>query len=180
VLRYFVGACALLLFVQPLAAADPPADGSVIVTEPMQLLFAQSARGMTFDGKVLTLKDPAPATVFFADRPQRLTGHFSNADFVELWSQGADSFAADPPNAALSLLEEGDAPPRIVEIEGVSLEDGALRYRVRVLEGEIPAAAGPVSLFIDPWVYVPPRGPRPGWMHCHWNRWGTRVCGRYW
>ncbi len=167
--------------VAPARAQQVGEDGSLTFDEPLQLLFAQTAKQMRFDGETMILDGLTPATLFFTDRPRRLSGHFTNAEFVELWSMGAESFAADPPNAALALLEETDKPPVVVELKSVSLVDEALHYKVRVLEGELPAQSGAVGLFIDPWVWVPPEHrAHPGWVHCHWNRWGVHVCRRYW
>ncbi len=156
-------------------------DGSFTIDHPLKLLFAQTAKRMTYDGETMVLDGLSPATLFFADRPERLTGHFSNADFVALWQAGEKSFSADPPNAALALLEEANKAPVVVELKSVTLVDKALHYKVRVLEGELPAQSGAVGLFIDPWVWMPPHHRRhDAWLRCHWNRWGVRVCHRHW
>ena len=85
--------------------------------ETEQSMFVQTARGITSDGATLTLRDVTPSTLFFSDRPQRVVGHMTTADFVELWGEGDNSFEADPPNAVLSLVEPG--------------ADAAYRYRRR-------------------------------------------------
>jgi hypothetical protein len=89
--------------------------------ETEESMFVQTARGIISDGATLTLRDVTPSTLFFSDRPQRVVGHMTTADFVELWGEGDNSFAADPPNAVLSFVE-----------------------------GTVPIEAGPVTLFIDP------------------------------
>ncbi len=182
--RFLVGAiAALVLFSAPATAEGTIDDDTFFIDHPLYLLFTQSAAGMRYDGETLIMEGMAPATLFFADRPDRLTGHLSNADFVDLWTRSSQSYAADPPNAALTLLEEADKPPVVIELKDVSLEGDALHYKVRVLDGELPAESGPVSLFIDPWVWVP-RGDAefrpPGWLRCHWNHWGMRVCHSNW
>ncbi len=182
--RFLVGALVALVFFSASASAEDANDDEVFfIDHPLYLLFVQSATGMRYDGDTLILEDMAPATLFFADRPERLSGHFSNADFVDLWTRSSQSYAADPPNAALSFLEETDKPPVVVELKDVSLQGNDLHYEVRVLDGELPAESGAVSLFIDPWVWVP-RGDaeyrHPGWLRCHWNHWGSRVCHRHW
>ncbi len=79
--------------------------------ETEESMFVQTARGITSDGATLTLRDVTPSTLFFSDRPQRVVGHMTTAEFVELWGEGDNSFEADPPNAVLSFLEPGaDAP----------------------------------------------------------------------
>ena len=84
--------------------------------ETEESMFVQTARGITSDGATLTLRDVTPATLFFSDRPQRVVGHMTTTDFVELWGEGDNSFEADPPNAVLSFVEPGaDAPTDAVD-----------------------------------------------------------------
>jgi hypothetical protein len=117
-----------------------------------QSMFVQTAQGVTSDGKSLTLNGVTPSTLYFSDRPQRIVGHMSTADFVELWSEGDNSFEEDPPNAVLAFLEPGDEVPEdaVVVIQQPRLEDGQLTYSIESLEGTLPTQAGPVTLFIDP------------------------------
>lgn len=114
-----------------------------------QFLFVQSATGIRYaDGK-LTLTGVSPVTVLFSDRPERIAGHITTAEFIPFWSEGDDSFASNPPNADLSILE-GDAMDNVVlTLRDPKLEGADLSYRVEVLEGEVPASGGAASLFID-------------------------------
>ena len=120
--------------------------------ETEESMFVQTARGITSDGATLTLRDVTPSTLFFSDRPQRVVGHMTTAEFVELWGEGDNSFEADPPNAVLSFLEPGaDAPTdAVIVIKKPSLNDGQLSYSIDLLEGTVPNDSGPVTLFIDP------------------------------
>jgi len=120
--------------------------------ETEESMFVQTARGITSDGATLTLRDVTPSTLFFSDRPQRVVGHMTTAEFVELWGEGDNSFEADPPNAVLSFLEPGaDAPTdAVIVIKNPNLSDGQLSYSVDLLEGTVPNDSGPVTLFIDP------------------------------
>ena len=120
--------------------------------ETEESMFVQTARGITSDGATLTLRDVTPSTLFFSDRPQRVVGHMTTAEFVELWGEGDNSFEADPPNAVLSFVEPGDDAPTdaVIVIKNPSLTDGQLSYSVDLLEGTVPNEAGPVTLFIDP------------------------------
>ena len=70
------------------------------------LLFVQNAEGVTYRDGRLTLDGVSPTTIFFSDRPERVAGHVTVADFLRSWSEGADSFEKDPPNAVLSVLNE--------------------------------------------------------------------------
>ena len=120
--------------------------------EAEQSMFVQTAQGMTSDGTSLTLEAVTPSTLYFSDRPKRIVGHMSTADFVELWGAGDNSFEEDPPNAVLAFLEPGDQVPTdaVVVIDRPHLEVGRLSYSIQPLEGTLPAQAGPVTLFIDP------------------------------
>jgi len=123
-------------------AKDPEA------TQDLELLFIQNATSGTFDGKKLVLKEVGP-TIFFADRPHRVEGHMRTEIFVEEWKKGADSFADDPPNAALSILDENAVKSIVVELFDPILDGATLSYRVKVLQGKIPPTFKMASLFID-------------------------------
>ena len=112
-------------------------------------LFVQNARGIAYADGTLTLKGVNPATVMFADRPERIAGHLATARFVPFWGEGKDSFLKDPPNATLSFLEDQSLTDAVVELRDPELIGEDLSYRVKILEGEIPSSAGMASLFID-------------------------------
>ena len=115
-------------------------------------MFVQTAQGATTDGSTLTLTGVTPATLYFSDRPERIVGHMTTADFVDLWDEGDNSFQDDPPNAVLAFLEPGDDAPEdaVIVIQQPRLTDGQLSYSIEPLEGTIPTHTGPVTLFIDP------------------------------
>jgi hypothetical protein len=117
-----------------------------------QSMFVQTAQAAASDGTTLTLKGVTPSTLYFSDRPQRVVGHMTTADFVELWDAGENSFEEDPPNAVLAFLEPGDEAPEdaVVVIQQPRLQDGELSYSIQTLDGAVPATTGPVTLFIDP------------------------------
>ncbi len=125
-------------------------------TEPqvdsIEALFVQSARGMTSSDDTMTFHGLAHSTLFFADRPQRVVGHLSSKKFVNQWGEGENSFAEDPPNAVISFLENDDTPPEEVTVELLDpqIDEDTLTYKIIVLDGKLPAKAGPCSLFIDP------------------------------
>jgi hypothetical protein len=117
-------------------------------TKELDLLFVQNATSGTFNGKTLTLKGVGP-TIFFTDRPNRIEGHLRTEVLIEEWGKGADSLAADPPNAALSILDENAVKSIVVELFDPILDGTTLSYRVKVLEGKIPPTFKMASLFID-------------------------------
>ena len=117
-----------------------------------QFLFVQSAEGMQYADGVLTLKGVNPITILFSDRPERLAGHMATDDFVPFWSEGAEggkSFESEPPNADLAMLNGSKVDNVVVTLHDPKLASGNLSYRVDLLEGELPASGGAVSLFID-------------------------------
>jgi len=121
--------------------------------ETEEALFVQTAQSVFTEGDILTLRGVAPSTLYFSDRPERVTGHMTTADFVDLWAIGDNSFETDPPNAVLAFLEPGgDVPDDVVIVLKKPNLDGAgnLSYTIEVLDGTVPTHAGPVSLFIDP------------------------------
>lgn len=115
-------------------------------------MFVQTAEGITSHAGKLTLTGVTPSTLYFSDRPQRVVGHMTTADFVDLWDVGENSFESDPPNAVLSFLPSGGDAPQdaVVVIRTPHLADGRLSYSIDVLEGTVPSQSGPVTLFIDP------------------------------
>ena len=68
-----------------------------------EFLFVQTAHRVTLNNSRITLHDVSPTTLFFSDRPERITGHEGTEMFVDNWSKGSNSFAKNPPNAALSI-----------------------------------------------------------------------------
>jgi hypothetical protein len=115
-------------------------------------MFVQTAQRVTSEHGTLTLRGVTPSTLYFSDRPQRVVGQMKTVDFVDLWGVGDNSFETDPPNAVLSFLEPGGDVPEdvVVVIKEPRLENSHLTYSIEVLEGTVPAQAGAVTLFIDP------------------------------
>jgi hypothetical protein len=114
-------------------------------------LFVQSAKGMTFNKATnkLTLTGVSPVTVFFTDRPERIAGNMKTTAFIPFWGEGKDSFKSNPPNADISIIEGKTLKQIVVELQDPVLKGGNLTYAVKVLEGEMPAKAADVSVFID-------------------------------
>jgi hypothetical protein len=127
-------------------------DTMIEELETEESMFVQTAQGIQSTNGTLTLRGVTPSTLYFSDRPQRVVGHMTTAQFVDLWGAGDNSFEADPPNAVLSFLEPGGDVPddAVIVIKEPQLTDGELSYSIEVLEGSVPAQTGPVTLFIDP------------------------------
>ena len=115
-------------------------------------LFVQNSKGMAFDGKLLTLKGANPIIIYFCDRPEREAGHLTREAFLELVSEGENSFTENPPNGAVSIFGPGDeVTEAVVELAERPFERGDdLVFPIKVLLGELPKTGGAVALFIDP------------------------------
>ncbi len=112
-------------------------------------LFVQTAKSGTFDGIQVTLHDVSP-TIYFSDRPYRVAGHIATPLFVTNWKQGPGNFEADPPNATLSVFnEDGTVSNTVIEVTEPVFKDGAIRYTVRTLSGELPKDFKTVTLFLN-------------------------------
>ena len=83
------------------------------------------------------------------NRPERIAGNMKTEAFVPFWSQGADSFLSDPPNADLSILEDGTLRQAVVVLRDPVLRGEDLHYTVEVVGGEMPVLGESVSVFID-------------------------------
>jgi hypothetical protein len=121
--------------------------------EDIEALFVQTAGRLSSDGQsVITLQGISPSTIYFADRPKREVGHISTSRFVDVWGDGDNSFAANPPNAVLSFAEPEDRTPEevVVTIRDPRADGDWLSYQVDVLAGKLPTSTGPCALFIDP------------------------------
>jgi hypothetical protein len=127
-------------------------DHSAIDGSAVTLLFVQNADGFSYDKrkKTITLEGVNPSVTFFSDRPYRIAGHILVPGFIQLWDEGGDSFKDDPPNANISILEDGQVKSAVVEIADPQFKNNQLTYKVvKVLDGDMPASGGTCSLFID-------------------------------
>lgn len=141
-----------------------------------EFLFVQAFESGTWVPKpgengvyLLTLSGHAAQTVYFSDRPQRITGTVSTIRFLDALGFTPDN----PPNAALVVqTDTGAEDVLVVELfdpvytESFAATGGvSVTYEARVLvdyqgaglqfladrqgDAALPAAFGPTSLFID-------------------------------
>jgi hypothetical protein len=153
------------LLAQATQATEEPAKKPVFI-------FVQSAKSATYDNGKLTLKGVSATTIFFADRPERVTGHMSTRAFIPFWKEGKETFLADAPQATLSFLGQGDAADVVVELRDPVLKGDELGYSARILQGELPAKGGVVSLFIDIFAVPATLLPNAGAERRMWRRRG--------
>ncbi len=109
----------------------------------------QSAKGLVFDKATsrLTLTGVSPVTLYFTDRPERIAGNMKTTSFIPFWSEGKDSFKSDPPNADISLLDEGKLTQIVVELQDPVLTGDSLGYLVKIIQGEMGSRVGRVRRF---------------------------------
>lgn len=137
--------------VAAMIAGASAAQAQTTDSDSADFLFVQTARGMAFDADQsrLTLRGVSPVTLFFSDRPERIAGNMKTTAFVPFWSEGKDSFLSDPPNADLSIFEDGKLRQTVVVLRDPVIEGDDLHYAVEIIEGDMPVLGEEVSLFID-------------------------------
>ena len=110
----------------------------------VEYMFAQTAAGLAVDAGTMTLLGVSPSTLWFSDRPHRLTGHIATSDFVGSWGEGEDSFAVNPPNALLSIFAEDEVIDVVVVVGDPTMSNGDLSYTIEVLDGDPAVVDGVV------------------------------------
>jgi hypothetical protein len=141
----------LVLVTSALVAAGISTGALADDDKTVDYLVVQTAKGLTFDkaASTLSLLDVSPITLFFADRPERIAGNMKTSAFIPFWSLGKDSFAKEPPNADVSIVDGDTMHQVVVVLQDPVLEGDSLRYKVRILQGDMPAKGADVSVFID-------------------------------
>lgn len=137
------------------AASQAPSAGAG--TSQAQMMFVQTAEDLRADPAKNTLRlvKVNQQTLYFSDRPKRIAGNLKMADYLKTWTEGANNFSSDPPNATLSVYEPGSEDPTLVVVTlSKPVVDGAdLVYTYKMVEGKMPAKGGTTSVFID-WIGV--------------------------
>ena len=127
--------------------------------EKPMFMFVHVAENLKVDAdaKTIRLLNVGQQTLYFTDRPVRMAGHLTMADYLKEWTAkaGPDNFSKDPPNAALSVYEPGQADNTlaVVEISNPKIDGADLIYNYKLINGTLPAKGGTTSLFID-WIGV--------------------------
>ena len=96
---------------------------------------------------------PVEREIFaFTDRPYRKHGYLNAHEFVSLWEGGEGSFRADPPNAVLTWVENGEVQEREVELQSARVADHGrmIHYEFVTEDGEADVGSiTDAALFID-------------------------------
>ena len=117
--------------------------------EEPAFLLVQSSRGFQYDGDRLIVHGTSPSTTFFSDRPERIAGHLPLETAYAWGRAGDDNFVDTPPNATLSILEEGEVGNVVLTLSDAIIDGDTISFDVEVLEGVLPERGGPNSLFVD-------------------------------
>jgi hypothetical protein len=158
--RLFEKVSAAILFAGFLLSLPALGQAPAPKAEPkqkVQLMFVQVGEDLKVDdaAKTLRLVKVGQQTLYFSDRPVRLAGHVKMSEYLQEWTAkaGKDNFAADPPNAVLSVYEPGqdDSTLVVVEIKNPRVDGADLVYNYKLIKGKLPASGGQTALFID-WV----------------------------
>lgn len=115
-------------------------------------MIVLTARGAKLTGQTLTLEGISPSAIVFADRPIRSAGHALTKHLLEEWSSNApDSFAKNPPNATVSVLNKGkgEVVDAVMVLKSPKLDGDKLVFNVEVIEGNLAGGDGAVSVFLD-------------------------------
>jgi hypothetical protein len=133
------------------------AQNSTVVPEQsasdglVELLFVQEAKGVEFKDGRLTMKEPNPRTLYFADRPDDIAGFMTYQEYIDTVYEGPDNFSEDPPNATLMVFDGDNLTESVLELsEKPHLEGSDMVFSsVKIIQGEPPAAGKTAVLFID-------------------------------
>ena len=142
-----------------IAQESTPAQTPASASSPMKTIGQPSATGIVpslavinatgakLDGTTLTLSGVAASTIVFADRPVRAAGHVATEQFVMQWDPDKQSFAADPPNATISILggDGSKVSDAVVTLKAAKLDGTNLTFDIAVLEGSLDGASGPAA-----------------------------------
>ena len=141
--KTIIAAIAAALLASPVAFAEEKTP---------EWLFVQDASAVEItDAGVMMV--PVKREIFaFTDRPYRRHGYLNAHEFSDLWDGGEGSFRADPPNAVLTWVEDGEVQELEVELTSARVGDHGrmIHYEFVTEDGE--ADVGTVkdaSLYID-------------------------------
>jgi hypothetical protein len=152
----------------PTSGSNETSTSSNNMTEATFLFIQDAQSGSVSEvndtTSTLELSDVSDKTILFSDRPDRIVASIDTADFIGNWSTEPNSFAVDPPNAALVVDDDVEQRQDLGVIElfnpEYDAEANTLRYDI-VSEngtsiGGLPGEFGQSTLVIDPHFVIPP------------------------
>ncbi len=126
-----------------------PSFAAAETDEEVDFLFVQAAAKISLKDGLLRLETANPHTLYFSDRPDKISGILPTKDFVEHWDEGTDNFQEEPPNAVLVLHQDDKPHVSVVVLRDPVYADGNLTYKVEVTDGQKEIEGGWSTLFID-------------------------------
>ncbi len=147
---------AVLIVTIILSVLTLSADAEHIIDDsknPRYQFVFSSVTGSFKDGK-LTLKG-VPIVTFYSLGVKRWDGHFLLKEFVRMWNNDARVLKTDPPNGTLSVLSDKGSSGAVIELSEPETTINTITFKARILEGKLPAAFGPSSLFLELTVSAP-------------------------
>lgn len=125
----------------------------------VSLLFVLRSQKATIEktdkGYVLKLIKVDPDTLYFSDRPNRISGYINTDKFVNHWAKPESSFYKDPPNSAIvhaSIdIKKGFKQAVAVEMSNPKImKDGSIEFDLKLLNGKLNTGNFEyLSIFID-------------------------------
>jgi hypothetical protein len=142
--------CALA-FAQDAIKAPAQKTIGMAMTEIVPSLIVLNSDGASLSGNILTLIGISTNAIMFADHPPRSAGHALTVHLLEEWTPGSGSFAGNPPNATVSVLNKDASAVEdaVVVLKEPKLSGSTLTFNVEVLAGSLSKANGPAAIFID-------------------------------
>ena len=144
-----------LFFASCADSEEPKRDNHKKDTVPEWLFVHTSPEAQITSDTTLVM--PVIREIFaFTDRPNRQHAFIKAHQFVKLWIEDeGNSFKADPPNAVLTWVDDGETKEAEVIITDAKVVEHvagtAIQYFVQVEAGDVfIGEVDTVSLFIDP------------------------------
>ena len=130
--------------------------GSSAIAEdakPAEWLYVHTAQTSEMTSATTLVMSVTRDIFAFTDRPNRMHGYMNAHEFVSLWDEGeGDTFKADPPNAVLTWIENGEMKEAeffITSAKTVS-HGREIAYEVKLDAGHAPKGnIDNASMFVD-------------------------------
>lgn len=107
-----------------------PAGGSMFEVDGATAKITGSTGDYT-----LTISDVNTDMTWFTDRPMREAGNTQTSSLPSLWTEGGvDSFEKTPPNATLTVKNNGKSETFVGELSQPALSGSALSFKVKPIE----------------------------------------------
>lgn len=121
--------------------------------QPREWLFVSTGLSALAVDNQLTIQDSDGKAFGFTDRPYREHANLTTDQLASLWDVGA-SFSADPPNAVLTYMVDGQPHEVEIILNNATAAGDTMSFGFEIVSGEIVSDIGAFSLFIDG-IFIP-------------------------